>query len=208
MQQRGFSLIELVGVLAILAILTAFLFPKLSGKINRANIASTVNQAYIVETVAAVQAVQAAIAAHLAQFGSLSSQSGTPLNFDRTYDNFSQVLLAEGLVEKPFSVRLATNAFLRLVRVSGLSLDSAVDGSNGAYDQQGRGKNDVAGAAFVLEAVLPGVTEPEAHALNDQIDGPRLGATSGADDLLGRVIYRKAGLDNRTEVHIYITQGR
>jgi hypothetical protein len=99
---------------------------------------------------------------------------------------------------------MGTNASVRLVNVSGLSSGSAVDGVNGAYDLRGDGRNDVVGASFVLEAVIPAVTEAEARALNDRLDGPPLGAGPGADDLRGRVVYRRAGPGGHTELHIHI----
>src|SRR5579863_1540064 len=97
---------------------------------------------------------------------------------------------------------------VRLVKVSGYSPATVVNGTNGAYDLDGDGKNDVLGASFVVEAVLPGVDESEARALNDRVDGPSLGATLSGDDFMGHVIYRKAGPDGRTEVHMFIMQGR
>lgn len=208
MKHRGFSAIELIGVLAVLAILTALLLPRISRKLNQANVLQTVNEAHVVQALASVQSLQGAVAAHLAQFGSLGSLNGTPLIFDQTYDKFAQVLLTEGLIERPFDVSLGTSAMVRLVKVAGYSPATAVNGTNGAYDLDGDGKNDVLGASFVAEAVLPGVNESDAKELNDRVDGPRPGATGSGDDLRGRVIYRKAGPDGRTEVHVFIMQGR
>ena len=206
-EQHAFGAIELIGVLAIIAILTALLLPRLSRNPNQAGIPDVlpaVNEAHITEAVFAVQSLEAAVTAHLAQFGSLGSFNGTPASVSGTYDKFSQVLLSEGIIERPFDLRLGTNSFLRLVNVSGLAATTPVDGLNGAYDLNGQGKNNVVGAAYVVEAVIPGVTEGEARALNDRLDGPRLGAPPGSEDLLGRVIYDKAGADGRTEVHIHI----
>jgi len=204
MRQRGFSAVELIGALAILVILTALLLPRISRKANTADVIETVNTGHVIETVVAIQSLQTAVTAHIAQSGSLASQNGSPLGFAQTYDAFGQVLLSEGLIEKPFAVRLSTNAMVRLVKATGLSPTSAIELSNGAYDLDGDGKNDVVGAAFVVEAVLPGVKLVEARALNEQLDGPRLGENANEDDLLGRVVYRKPGAQGRTEVHIYI----
>ena len=204
MNQRAVSVIELIGVLAILAILTALLLPRISRTVDKPDVVQTVNDAHLTEALVAVQTIQAAATMHLVQFGSLASLNGTPLTFSGTYDTFSQVLLSEGLIERPFATRLGSNAFLRLVNVLGLSPATAVDGLNGAFDLDGDGKNDVIGASFLLEAVIPGVTVAEARALNDRLDGPQ--PNPGANDLTGRVIYRNAELDGHTEVHIYITR--
>ena len=204
MNQRAFSAIELLGVVAILAILAALLLPRVSHRTAKPDVIQTVSDAHLTEATVAIQALQAATTAHLAQFGSLGSQSGTPLNFSANYDKFGQVLLTEGFIERPFGMTIGTDALVRLVRVSGLSAASSVEGSNGAYDLDGDGKNDVVAASFVVEAVVPGVPEATARALSDRLDGPRLGAGAGTDDLLGQVIYRKPGPDGRTEVHIHI----
>jgi type II secretory pathway pseudopilin PulG len=200
--KRAFSAIELIGVLAILVILAAWLFPRMSRTVGNAGVVQTVNDAKVTEALAALQAVRTAAAAHVAQYGSLASLKGIPLTFSGTYDQFGQILLTEGLLERPFALSLGDQAFLRLVNVAGLSPASAVDGTSGAFDLDGDGKNDVAGASFVVEAVIPGVTEADAQALNDRLDGPR--NRPGADDLTGSIIYRHPPLGGRTEVHIYI----
>ena len=208
MNQRAFSAIELIGVLAILVILTALLLPRLSRTSNQQSAIATVNQAHIVEAVIALQSLEAAAAAHMAQFGSLASVNGAPLNFAETYDNFAQGLLTEGVLDKPFQLSLGTNSLVRLVKISNRSNSGGADIAGGVYDLHGDGSNNRTGAPFVLEAVIAGVDEADARALNDQLDGPRLGENANGDDLLGRVVYRKVGRDGRTEVHVYITQGR
>jgi hypothetical protein len=206
MSQRAFSAIELIGVMAILAILTILLLPQITRRTGKPDVFQTVNDAHVIEAVVAIQSIQAAATAHLAQFGSLASLNGTPLSFSGAYDKFGQVLLTEGIIERPFALRLGTNAFLRLVNVSGLSAGSPVNGSSGAYDLNGDGKNAVVGASFVLEAVIPAVSEAEARAMNDRLDGPSLGASPGTSDVLGRVIYRSAGSTGLTELHIYVVR--
>jgi prepilin-type N-terminal cleavage/methylation domain-containing protein len=209
MKQRGFSAIELIGVLAIIAILTALLLPRIKQMgASPPNVIQAVNGAHLLETTIAVQGARSAVNAHVNQFGSLAMVNGNPLNFAESYDQFGQVLLTEGLIDRPFSPGLGTSAILRLVKTSGLSAASPVDALNGGYDIDADGRNDVAGSAYVVEAVLGGVTQAEAKALNDRVDGPQLGGGASGDDFLGRVVYRKAGSDGRTEVHIYIAQGR
>jgi type II secretory pathway pseudopilin PulG len=204
MDRRAFSAIELVGVLAILAILTALLLPRLTRNSNKPNVIQTINEAHITEVALAVQSLEAAATAHLAQYGSLGSFAGSPATFSGNYDRFSQVLLSEGLIERPFDVRLGTNSFLRLINATGLTATTPVDGANGAYDLDGSGKNKVVGAAFVLEAIIQGVSEAEASAINARLDGQRLAAPAGKNDLSGRVMYRAVGIDGRTELHIHI----
>jgi type II secretory pathway pseudopilin PulG len=206
MSQRAFSAVELIGVMAILAILTALLLPQITRKTSKRDVFQTVNDAHVIEAVVAIQSIQAAATTHLTQFGSLASLNGTPLTFTGAYDKFGQVLLTEGIIERPFGLSLGTNAFLRLVNVSGLSPGSPVNGTSGAYDLNGDGKNAVVGASYLLEAVIPAVTEAEARALNDRLDGPSLGSSPGTSDVLGRVIFQSAESNGHTEVHIYVTR--
>jgi len=74
----------------------------------------------------------------------------------------------------------------------------------GIYDLDSDGKSDMRGAAYTLEAVIPDVREVEARALNDRLDGPRLGAGEGKSDFVGRVIYPTAAPSGMTTVHIYL----
>ena len=206
MNRRGFGALELISVLAILAILTALVLPRVLRTTPPAQIPQTVNEAHITQALAELQALEPAIAAHVAQSGSLASRNGTPLAFSDSYDNFGQVLLSEGVIERPFWFNLGTNTTLRLVKLASVSSGTQFDALNGLYDLDGDGHNDMVGAAFVLEATIAGVHEVEASALNDRLDGPRLGARPGENDLVGRVVYLVAGPDGVTTVHIYITR--
>lgn len=203
MRRQAFSVLELVGVLAILAILTSFLLPRITHVVQRQTTRQTINEAQITEAVVALQSLNTALNAHLAQYGCLACQNGNPLSFLQTYDAFSQVLLIEGLIEKPFQLGISKTCVLRLRRISSLTSASAIDALNGAYDLSGDGKNDVLGT-IVVEAVLPELDEPDAQALKDRIDGPRPGSGGANRDLSGRVVYPAPGPGGRTEVHVYL----
>ena len=122
-----------------------------------------------------------------------------------SYEPFDGVLVAEGFLDRPFRAALGSKVSVRLVEVSGLTSASKVDGSNGAYDLDGDGRNDIVGAGYVVEIVIWGVSDEEAKAVNERLDGPGLGAGADGDDLRGRVIYRHAAPGSACEVHIYIT---
>lgn len=204
MNQRAFSFIELIGILAIAAILTALLLPKISHSLHRTDVIQTVNEAHVLELTVAIRSLESAINAHLAQFGTLASADGKPLAISGSYDQFGQILLSEGLLDRPFSARLGTNAFIRLVNVSGLTATTPVNCVNGAYDLDGDGRNDIAGAAFVAEAIIGGVTGVQAAAVDNRVDGARLAGPGGEANLVGRVIYLKPDLEGRTELHIHL----
>ena len=150
-------------------------------------------------------AIKSAAAQHCARFGSLASRNGTPLTVPANYDRYDAILLSEQLLDQPFQVRLGSGATIRLLNVSGRSFSSRLGFVEGAYDLGGRGPSGRAAASYVLEAVLSGLSENEARALNDGLDGPALGADPGEDDSRGQVTYRGGDPAQPREVYIYIT---
>jgi hypothetical protein len=202
----GFSFVELIGVLAILAILATLILPRISNRANPARAVGAVNQAQVDQVLASVQAIKTAAAQHCARFGSLASRNGTPFIVPGSYDRYDAILLSEQLLDQPFGVRLGSGATVRLVNVSGRSVSTGLGYVEGAFDAGGRGAGGGAGSSYVLEAVLSGVTEKDAKALNDALDGPALGANPGGDDSRGQVTYRGGDPAQPREVHIYITR--
>ena len=67
MNRRGFGALELISVLAILAILTALVLPRVLRTAPTVQVPQTVNEAHLTQALAELQAIQPAIAAHLAQ---------------------------------------------------------------------------------------------------------------------------------------------
>jgi type II secretory pathway pseudopilin PulG len=187
----AFTLIEMIGVLAVIAILAALLIPKVFSAINDARVA---NAAVSIET------IKTATADHYGKYGKLNSFFGTN-DLTIPISNFStNVLLPEGLIDKPFSAKIAggdpsTNSIVEVVA------GSPIVGGSGGYALDGSANSTTANAAGVVEAVLYNVSKQDAKDLNDRIDGQALGAALGATDSKGRVQY--AGTDPTT-VYVYI----
>src|SRR5438552_19103633 len=96
--RKGFTLIEMIGVLAVIAILASLLIPKIFEAINHARI----NNAAV-----SYNTVKTAVADHYAKFGSLLSSNGTVfLTTDSIATNFDKLLIAEGFLDKPFQVKI------------------------------------------------------------------------------------------------------
>jgi len=204
----------MIGVLAVIAILASLLVPK---------IFESIANAHMSQTVLSCQTIKTAVMEHYAKFLSIASSNGVAnLSFvpnspnPPSFTNFDSVLLAEGLIDKPFAPKIGSSATIQLVDISGLASSTQAKfknsgGSNGAYDLDGGGdKNDVTGTVLV-EAVIYDVSQADAQALNNIIDGPTLGeaASTGTPDKddVGRVIYGAPHGQNSGlyEVHIYIT---
>lgn len=204
--RAGFTLIEMIGVLAVIAILAALLIPKIFEAINNAR----VNNAAV-----NTQTVRTAIADHYAKFGGLTADpAGGQLDSD-DYDRYDLVLMRGGFLDKPFAVKIAMepdpvspedSTRVRLLPIDFDAEDpEPVDFDDGSYSLTGTGENDVFGSA-VIEAILVGVTINDAKELNDRIDGLSLGSGSATGaDTLGRVKYDEVTEDGVTTVYVYLT---
>ena len=190
-RDRAFTLIEMIGVLAVIAILASLLVPKIYEAINSARIS---------QAVLSVQTIKTAVMEHYAKFYSLASSNGVPLAFNNDYPGFDRVLLGEGLIDQPFKLRIDPSAFLLLRAVPTSTVVDA--GSATAYDLDGDGNSDLGTAHFILEVFFANLPHADAMALNDRLDGAQLGEGLTGTDLKGRVIY---DLTKYPQVHIYIT---
>jgi hypothetical protein len=196
-------------VLAILVILASLILPRVLWEVTRPEAGPALSLAGVDEALIDLEGIKNATVEHCARFRTLNSKNGMPLEVPASYDHFDSVLLSEGLLDKPFGARVGASgsgALIRLVNVSRLSAATPVDGHNGAYDLAGRRRNDLAGASHVVEAVFFGLSEAEAKALNERLDGPALGANTDSSDTRGRVVYAApAAVGALCEVHVYIT---
>lgn len=208
----GFTLIEMIGVLAVIAILASMLVPRVfqaigDSKIN--NAAGTCNS------------IKSSVSEYYGKYGKIGGIGGAALTLTGgVFEEWdSKILLAEGIVDKPFAVRIgdgtvgATGSRLRVVDISGLTTGTVPAANNGAYDLDASGtstangatQNDISGSLLV-EAVIPGVDLADAAAFNNRLDGATLGSTTttnGTSDLGGRVKYAIT-TNGLAEVHVYI----
>src|SRR2546423_15109243 len=98
-RNQGFTLIEMIGVLAVIAILAAVLIPKVFEAINNSRI-NNGSMTY--------NTVKTAIADHYAKFGAIpiDGSSGTPTVITLPNEAFDVTLLKEAFLDKPFSVKI------------------------------------------------------------------------------------------------------
>jgi prepilin-type N-terminal cleavage/methylation domain-containing protein len=191
-RRRGFTLVEMIGVLAVIAILAALLIPK---------VFSTINNARITSAASSVKTLSTAAVGYIGKYGKYAGVAGAAVvlpvaGWDGT------VLLKEGFLDKPFDTQLGTATTVNLVAVG--ATGAVVGSAPGTYDLSGSNANELAGAA-VVELVISNVSISDAEALNLLVDSTSLAsAGAGLTDIKGKCKYA-APVGGVTDVRIYIS---
>lgn len=194
----GFTLVEMIGVLAVIGILAGMLIPR---------VLSAIAAARVNGTAVGVNAVKNAAMLYIGKYGKFGGTNGTPLTLGTaTATNWdTYVLMYEGLLEKPLGTPIGTNGFVQVV--AALSPTSATTGTNSAYNLDGNSAqpNDAGLGTVVIECVFQGTPLDDARNLNLIIDGNNalLGEDTAGHDVLGRCKYDFAG-GSVGEVHVYV----
>lgn len=208
-RRSGFSLVEMIGVLAIIAILAVIIVPK---------VFATIASARVTSTVASVNTMKTAVTDFAGKYGTIPLTTGTNGRID-------DLLVQLGLLESHFVVKLGTqptsataagatwaaaSPWTPMVAAgASQATQSAILCQNSApAANPGTGTNyhldgvtSLPAGARVVSAVIRGVTPAEARELSLKIDGDQFTpATTGVADLNGRVTYAAAG----TTVWIYL----
>ena len=194
-KRAAFTLIEMIGVLAVIAILAAMLIPR---------VFTAIADSKINNTIVSSETIKTALADHYGKYGKFDSLFGTnPLTAPiEGYD--TNVLFAEGLIDKPFQTKLGTNWNVECIACPAPTVTTVTTADDGTFDLAGTGTNSVVGQ-FVLQAVLLGVAEADAQAISSRLDGNSLTpAAIGNNDIRGRVKYAAAA-GGPTTVYIYLT---
>jgi len=202
---KGFTLIEMIGVLAVIAILAAVLVPKVFTAINN----SRINNAAM-----SCNTVKTAIADHYAKAGGIAvdASGAAPVTLTLPVAQFDLVLIKEAFLDKPFAVKIgngvtdATDTRVQVIACPGPG--GGVGGTDATgYNLDGVAAtgNEAVGTALV-EAVITGVAEADAQALSALVDGPALSTTAiGTSDTAGRVKYTAPAAGATTTVYVYLT---
>lgn len=159
--RAGFTMVEMVGVLAVIGILAAMLTPK---------ILSSINDSRLNNTVVSLNSVKSAVAAYFSKTGVFTNAS----NFDLT-------LVSLEYLERPFACKIGSGSLVQVVNGPG-------NGTAG-YTFDGVTTNTL-GASSVVECLISNVYIADALDLSTRIDGTSLSATNNTTaDGRGRVTY-------------------
>jgi prepilin-type N-terminal cleavage/methylation domain-containing protein len=201
-RKHGFTLIEMIGVLAVIAILSALLIPKVFESINNAR----VNNACVT-----LSTVKTAVADHFAKYGQIGYDGTTSATLAAPSSDFDKVLLKEAFLDKRFAVKISAIATNNVALLAGQTSATAPDGTNGAFDLDADSSatpaNDAGGASAVVVAIMKDVTALDAVELSTRLDGTANSMTAAnatSADLEGRVKYATP-VNGLCDVYVYIT---
>ncbi len=206
--RRGFTLVEIIGVVALIAVLAAVLAPRVTSVIGRGKVNSTAQ---------GIAGLKTATMDYIAAKSSLPLRSGTGATDKAEAEGrFDADLLSGGFIERLFSCAIGSqtsdsSALTGRIHVRSLAASKAkavkkptatVGGD--AFNLDGDNTTaDFSAGQVVVSAFLPQVALNDAIALNKLIDGVvNVGATV---DTEGRCIYSKADADGKVTVYVYVS---
>lgn len=179
-REPGFTLIEMIGVLAVIGLLVAMLLPRVFAAIDNARFD---------QTITSLNATAAAAVCYFGKYGRFGEAGGRALATSAT--NWDNVLIAEHFLEVRFHSRLCEKSSVQVLTVP----TGATPGVNGCFSLTGTRADAFPEGTKVVVAILEGVSAGEARELSLRMDGEDLTPeTPGVADRLGRVTY-PAGAD-------------
>ncbi len=210
--RAGFSLVEMIGVLAIIAILAVIILPK---------VFSTIASSRVTNAAASINTMKTAVTDFSGKFGTLPITNAN--------SRLDDLFFTAGLIEGRFTTKIGTQptatppAAATWTRTGGnwvaaggasqatqsrliclASNTTAPSTANGANYRLNGTANLPAGAR-VVSAVIPGVTGAQARELSTIIDGEALTAADNATaDTSGKVVYNTPNAQGITNAYIYL----
>ncbi len=208
--KRGFTLVEMIGVLAIIAVLAVVIAPK---------VFSAIRSSRINGTLVSIDAYKTAAAEFVGKYGTLPVTTAN--------NRLDDLFIAAGLIDERFSAKIGLQADVyataggtwargatgvwaptggssqaSLSRIISLNRNANPPNTANGANYRLNGTTDMPTGARIVSAVLESVPEAEARELSERIDGQALSTAAGAD-ALGKVVYN-APTGGVTDVYIYM----
>ncbi len=211
--QSGFSLVEMIGVLAIIAILAVVIVPK---------VFSTIASSRVTSAVGSTNSMKTAVTDFAGKYGTIPVTTAN--------SRIDDLLVTAGLLDTRFLVKIgtqpgttalagatwanttgswaATGGVSQATQSRVICLTSAVASVPGANGSNYRldGTTNLPAAARVVSVVIPGVTLNDARDLSQKIDGDAMTQPVGSAlaDTSGKVTYAAPAAAGTTTVYIYL----
>jgi prepilin-type N-terminal cleavage/methylation domain-containing protein len=215
-RRSGFSLVEMIGVLAIIAILAVIIVPK---------VFSTIASSRVTSTAASVGALKTAVTDFYGKYNTI------PLTTGNAKARLDDLLVAAGMLDSRFTPKIGTQPTTAtavaatwtqgtsgwtadtsgtdqstqsrvISQLSSTTSPSSAAGSNFMLT----GAGDLPASSRVVSAVVMQCTGTEARELSLRVDGEALSAAEGTADAAGKVVFAAPdATTGLTNVYIYIT---
>lgn len=214
-RRAGFSLVEMIGVLAIIAILAVVIVPK---------VFSTIASSRVTNAVASINSVKTAVTEFAGKFGTI------PLTGNN--NRIDDLLFTAGITEGRFVVKVGSqpgnpqiaggtwtrNAANGVWSATGgssqtgqsriicLATNAGVPSTSGGRNYRLNGAVDLPAGSRVVSAVLVNLTGAEARELSLRIDGDTYSQSDAATaDDAGKVVYATPNGQGLTTAYVYIS---
>ena len=212
-RHSGFSLVEMIGVLAIIAILAVVIVPKVFATIASSRITSAIGSSNSMKT---------AVTEYAGKYGTI------PITTATASARIDDLLIAAGMLDSRFIVKIGTpppavpvagatynrttNVWAAAGAQTGQSRVICANSVLGAVPATGTnynldGINPIPAGSRIVSSVIMQVTISEARQLSQRIDGEALSEADNAltADIRGKVVYAVAPTANSlVNVYIYL----
>jgi len=149
-RQRGFTMIEMIGVLAVIAILASIVAPKIFDAIRDSKVNAFTSN---------IQAVQTAVSSYYKDVGSFPTAAGDLISSTNT--NWKGPYL-----DKPI-----TEMFSSLPQTGAVTLTAEAPSATANFDLDGNASGDYTSKSSIAQLTFTGMAVADAKAVSGSMDG-------------------------------------